>query len=404
MIRQNTHGRILCRILRIVSRLYQNTDRGPEAAEMMKLAYENTDRETFRLPRREYIPQSPQVNLSAGRYDLSKMDREVDISSPQSFDIYYTYDDNAVLPQDGILYDGVSLHAEEGTVTLRAVCVNGTLVSDELSVSYTFYYPTPPAPKCNLAPNTYKTAKTVSLRAGTREEYTKKEQAEMEKNLTYYYTIDGSTPTEESPVYDGTPIQLPSGKVTLKAMCKNQYGKLSSILEVGYKFNIKPAPLEMYAETDTLADMVLLATTQQEFEAAFGSPQQEIDTTYLTLEDTARHLEYPWGYAVFATVNKRWVLVRVEMTSSVTSTPRGVGFGATEAEVTGVYKDFGQVQSPNGTRGLYYDYPNVGKVLIDDDGTRYIQYTCQNKESKTLVLQYWLKNGTVNRIVNYYQP
>ena len=129
-------------------RLYQNTDRGPEAAEMMKLAYENTDRETFRLQRREYIPQSPQVNLSAGRYDLSKMDREVDISSPQSFDIYYTYDDNAVLPQDGILYDGVSLHAEEGTVTLRAVCVNGTLVSDELSVSYTFYYPTPPAPKC----------------------------------------------------------------------------------------------------------------------------------------------------------------------------------------------------------------------------------------------------------------
>ena len=187
-------------------------------------------------------------------------------------------------------------------------------------------------------------------------------------------------------------------------MCKNQYGKLSSILEVGYKFNIKPAPLEMYAETDALADMVLLTTTQQEFEAAFGSPQQEIDTTYLTLGDTARHLEYPWGYAVFATVNKRWVLVRVEMTSSVTSTPRGVGFGATEAEVTGVYKDFGQVQSPNGTRGLYYDYPNVGKVLIDDDGDRYVQYTCQNKESKTLVLQYWLKNGTVNRIVNYYQP
>lgn len=150
--------------------------------------------------------------------------------------------------------------------------------------------------------------------------------------------------------------------------------------------------------------MVLLSTTQQEFEAAFGSPQQEIDTTYLTLEDTARHLEYPWGYAVFATVNKRWVLVRVEMTSSVTTAPRGVGLGSTESEITGVYKDFGQVQSPNGTRGLYYDYPNVGKVLIADDGTRYVQYTCQNQESKTLVLQYWLKNGTVNRIVNYYQP
>lgn len=385
-------------------RLYQNNDRGPEAAEVMKLAYENTDRETFRLQRREYIPQSPQVNLIAGRYEISAMDKDILLTSPQSFDIYYTMDADAVLPEDGILADGGPLQITEGSVTLRAVCVNGKLVSDPMSVSYTFYYPSPPAPKCNLAPNTYKTLKTVSLRAGTREEYTKKQQAAMEASLTYYYTIDGSTPTEESPVYDGTPIQLPAGNVTLKAICVNQYGKMSSTLEVGYKFNAKPAPLDVYQEADVFSDFVLNKTSQIDFVAAFGQPISEQATTYLHLEAEARHLEYKWGYAVFALINNQWQLVRIDMNSSIATAPRGVGFGSTESEICGAYKDYGQLEAPNGTRGLYYTYPTVGQVLISEDGTRYIQYSCQTKESYIWVLQYWLNNGRVDHIVNYYQP
>ena len=92
------------------------------------------------------------------------------------------------------------------------------------------------------------------------------------------------------------------------------------------------------------------------------------------------------------------------MNSAFTSMPREVSFGASEADVTGVYKDFGQVQSPNGTRGLYYAYPDVGQVYIAEDGTRYVHYSCHNNESKMIVLQYWLKNGRVNKILNYYQP
>ncbi|MBE5778762.1 MAG: hypothetical protein E7331_05430 [Clostridiales bacterium] len=385
-------------------RLYQNTDRGPEAADMMKLAYENTERDAFRQQRREYIPMTPETNLTAGRYEISKMEESITLISPQNYDIYYTMDDSAKLPEEGILYDGKSLQITEGSVSLRAVCVNGDLVSDPMSVGYTFFHPTPPAPKSNLAPNTYDSKKFVSLRAGTREEFTKKEQAEMEANLTYYYTIDGSTPTLESPLYDGTPIEMPSGRVTLKAMCVNQYGKQSSILEVGYKFNIKPYPLEVYGVDDHFGGAIILKTTQDEFEQTFGAPSSTVDTTYLHLEAEARHLEYSWGYAEFALINKQWLLVRLDMTSAFTSMPREVGFGASEAEVTGAYKDFGQVQSPNGTRGLYWDYPRVGQVYISEDGQRYIHYSCHNNESKMVVLQYWLDGGRVKHIVNYYQP
>ena len=385
-------------------RLYQNTDRGPEAADLMKLAYENTERDAFRQQRREYIPFTPETNLTAGRYEISKMKENIELISPQGFDVYYTMDDEAVLPQDGILYDGESLQITEGTVSLRAVCVNGDLVSDPMSVSYTFFHPTPPAPKSNLAPNTYKTKKYVSLRAGTREEFTKKEQAEMEKHLTYYYTIDGSTPTLDSPLYDGTPIEMPSGRVTLKAICVNQYGKQSSVLEVGYKFNITPYPLEMYNKDDYLGGAIIMKTTQEEFVSTFGQPKSTEDTKYLHLDAEARKLTYPWGDATFALITKQWLLVRLEMNSAFTSMPREVSFGASEADVTGAYKDFGQVQSPNGTRGLYYAYPDVGQVYIAEDGTRYVHYSCHNNESKMVVLQYWLKNGRVNKILNYYQP
>ncbi len=393
-------------------RMYQAQERRPDAANMMKTAYNNTKRENFRLQREDYIPEKAQVNLEAGRYDISAMEEDILITSPQGYDVYYTTDDKAVLPEEGILAkDGVIIPVE-GSIKIRAVCVSGDLVSDPLSVSYTFFYPTPPAPKCNLAPNTYKTSRVVELRPGKVENFTKKQQAEMEANLTYYYTIDGSTPTEESPVYDGTPIALPSGRVTLKAICVNQYGKMSSMLTVGYKFETKPDPMPMYGmnkgsvdfSNDVFKGFELNKTTQEQFESTFGKPREVKETTYLHLTNQARHLDYDWGYAVFILNNNQWQLVRIEMRSGFTSAPRNIGLGATATEVMAAYKDFGQVSNPNGTRGLYYDYPRVGQYLIHTDGTHYIQYTAHTLESKMWVLQYWLEGGAVKRIVHFWQP
>lgn len=388
-------------------RMYQAQGRRPEAAEMMRKAYENTDRESYRLEREDYIPETPKTSLKAGRYEINKLEGSVYLTSPQGYDIYYTTDDEAILPQDGILSTSGELVPTEGTVTLRAVCVSGDLVSDPLSVSYTFYYPSPPAPKSNLAPNTYKSLREVSLRPGTvfNDTMTKKERAEAESHYKYYYTIDGSTPTEESPVYDGTPIKMPSGRVTLKAVCVNQYGKMSSILEVGYKFDVKPWPLDKYQETDVFTGFVLNATKLEEFKSTFGNPNEELDTSYLATGKAAKHLNYDWGYAVFMLDNAGWELVRIEMNRSLGNGPRGVGFGSTESEVTSMYKDCGQIQSPNGERGLYYEYPAVGQVIIREDGTRVVHYSCLTAASDMWVLDYWLNPyGEVNKIVHYYQP
>lgn len=389
-------------------RLYQAQNRRPEAAEMMRTAYNNTDKENFRLEREDYVPKTPQSDLNAGRYEITKLQGNVHLISPQGYDLYYTTDDNAILPQDGILSADGSFEPREGTVTLRAVCVSGDLVSDPLSVTYSFYYPSPPAPKCNLAPNTYKSLREVELRPGelfNAKELKKAEIAEIESHYTYYYTIDGSTPDLDSPVYDGTPIKLPSGRVTLKAVCVNQYNKMSSILEVGYKFDVKPHPLAIYSEEDVFTGFILNQTTMDDFKSTFGEPVRTLETNYLGLPQHAQHLEYNWGYAVFLLNGSRWELVRIAMNQSLGNAPRGVGFGSTESEITSVYKDFGQLQSPNGERGLYYDYPRVGEVRYDSDGTRMIEYTCMTAASNMWVLQYRLDaSNRVTQIIHYYQP
>lgn len=385
-------------------RMYQAQDRGPEAADMMLLAYTNTDKETFRLQRKDYIPLTPQINLTAGRYQMNKLEGSLYLTSPQGYDIYYTTDDEAILPQDGILTKDGVIEPKEGDTTIRAVCVSGTLVSDPLSVTYNFFYPSPPAPKSNLAPQTYKKLREVSLRAGKVEDVKRSELAEMEANYTYRYTIDGSTPTEDSPIYDGTPIKLPSGNVTLKAVCINEFGKMSGIYEEKYKFEVKPYPLKIYSIEDVFAGFTLGETSLDEFKQEFGQPTNEVATTYLSSTDDAKHLDYPWGYAVFILSNNQWLLMRVEMNSSITTQPRNVGFGSTESEVTGVFKDFGQLPSTNGERGLYYDYPNVGKVEIADDGTRIIRYQCLSLSSKNLFLEYYMGDGQVVKMVHYSMP
>ncbi|NLV58642.1 MAG: hypothetical protein GXY67_07710 [Clostridiales bacterium] len=373
-------------------RMYQNQSRNPEAAAMMLKAYQNTDRESYRLERKDFIPNTPQVDLPAGRYEL---EQTVHLTSPQGYDIYYTLDDGAELPKDGIYTEDGIVKIPEGTLTLRAVCISEDLVSDPLSVTYQVFYPTPAAPKTNLAPNTYSSRKTVMLRPG---------DSKSKETLTFYYTIDGSTPTVESPVFDGTPIQLPTGRVTIRAVAVNEYGKMSSTCEVGYKIDTKPYPLEMYSETDQFDGFVIGVTSPEEFTQRFGAPSATTSAQYLTLTGEAQQMDYPWGSAVFLQTGNKWVLVSVEMNREITQGPRGVGFGSTESEITSVYKDFGQVKAPNGNRGLYYAHPNIGQVLQNADGTVTVQYSCSTLESKIWILQYVLTGDRVSKIVHFYQP
>jgi hypothetical protein len=366
-----------------------------KAGELMKLAYKNTGDTSFQTQRRDLLPAPPEVDLTAGYYETKKY---IAITSYQGYDVYYTFDENAELPSGGTLYtDRVFL--DEGIHTLRAVAVKDDLVSDELKGVYKIIMPSPQTPQCNLAPGAYKTRQRVKLKPG--------QDNLNDDDIVIYYTVDGSNPDADCPIYNGEPVQLPSGHtVVLKAVAVNKYNKVSNMLERRYKIEAKPYPQTAWELTETIEGLELNRTSMIDFQTAYGEGSQETLDNYEGFEGECRKLTYDWGYAVMTLAKRSWVLVELYFTDpTVFRAPRETGVGSPADFVVGKFKDLGQVESTSGNRGLYaLDNGSDGKIWLQADGSKIIRYRIRN-EGHWYQLDYFVsQNGTVKAVDWKYIP
>ena len=371
-------------------RIYQNSGKEKEAGELMQAAYQSTGDTSFQTQRNDLLPVPPKADPEAGFHSALK---NLKLSSPQGFDVYYTFDENAELPYGGTLYQ-YPVPLPEGTRTLRAVAVNGQLVSDELKGTYRIALPSPMTPRSNLAPKTYKTSQRVILKPG---------KDDMgDDHIQIYYTIDGSNPDKHSPKFTGEPILLANGWVTLKAIAVNQHGKNSNTLEVKYKIEANPKPKEAFNAADTLDSLKLGSTTQQEFQEKYGegTPAGTVENDGFDTE--CRRFVYPWGYAIMnmSKTRKTWVVVEVYYeTQGAFKAPRGTGIGRAEKDVTNQFRDMLQLENEEGYRGLYEITNGKGTITPYEDGSKLIRYTFYSTESKYMVLEYYIgTDGTVTGI------
>ena len=366
-----------------------------KAGELMKLAYKNTGDTSFQTQRRDLLPAPPEVDLTAGYYETKKY---IAITSYQGYDVYYTFDENAELPSGGTLYtDRVFL--DEGIHTLRAVAVKDDLVSDELKGVYKIIMPSPQTPQCNLAPGAYKTRQRVKLKPG--------QDNLNDDDIVIYYTVDGSNPDADCPIYNGEPVQLPSGHtVVLKAVAVNKYNKVSNMLERRYKIEAKPYPQTAWELTENIEGLELNRTSMIDFQTVYGEGSQETLENYEGFEGECRKLTYDWGYAVMTLAKRSWVLVELYFTDpTVFRAPRETGVGSPEDFVVGKFKDLGQLESTSGNRGLYaLDNGSDGKIWLQEDGSKIIRYRIRN-EGHWYQLDYFVnKSGTVTAVDWKYIP
>lgn len=363
-----------------------------KAGELMKLAYDKTGNKTFATQRGDLLPAPPEVDLTAGYYESKKY---IAITSYQGYDVYYTFDENAVLPAGGTKFTD-RIFLDEGIHSLRAVAVNGELVSDELKGTYKIIMPSPQTPRANLAPNTYKNRQRVRLKPG--------KDNEKDTDIVIYYTIDGSPPDADSPIFDGNDIILPTGRVTLKAVAVNQYGKVSNTLEILYKIEAKPWPLSAYTYEDVVNGLKLYSTTMTDFQKQFGEGKSQETITLPDYTTECRKYTYDWGYAVMTRIKSGWVLAELYFTSQFKG-PRGTGIGDTESFVTGKFRDMGQIASASGNRGLYMTSDGTGKIWVQENGTKIIRYKCNSTDGHMWQLDYILnRSGTVSAIDMLYLP
>lgn len=304
-----------------------------------------------------------------------------------------------MLPYGGEPYT-VPLVLKENTWPLRAVAVNDTLVSDELSATYTISMPSPGMPYPSLAANTYTQRQRVRIFQNI--------ERTRDPNVTIYYTIDGSEPDADSPIYDqdaAKGILLPGGRVTLKAVAVNEYGKASNTLSVGYKIEAKPYPLDSYTYEDTANGLRLNGTNLTDFTNAYGQPQSQEEIVRSNFSGKVTKYTYSWGYAVFHNLKGVSSLIELYFTGSTFKGPRGTGIGASLDQVVGKFRDMGQPESPSGNRGLYSNGDGTGRIYVNGNGTRrvgeetiiypqhpvkahVVRYTCRTLDSHTWSLDY----------------
>ena len=366
-----------------------------KASELMKLAYEKTGDSSFFTQRNDFVPAPPEVDLTAGYYETKKY---IAITSYQGYDVYYTFDENAELPAGGTKFTE-RVFLDEGIHTLRAVAVNDELVSDELRGTYRIIMPSPQTPRSSLAPNTYKTRQRMRLKPGL--------DNENDYDIVIYYTVDGSSPDADSPVYTGEPFWLPGGRVTLKAVAVNKYNKVSNMLEILYKIEI-PEPLRGYnSEEDGFKDFTLYVTSMVEFQRLFGEGTLVGETTLENLDTECRRYNYAWGYAVMSKTKAGWVVAEINLSGNgPIAAPRGTRIGDSESFVVSKFRDMGQVESPSGNRGLYASKDGTGKIWVQEDGGKLIRYRCYTPDSSHWwQLEYRTNaNGLVVNIDLRYDP
>ena len=375
-------------------RILQNSGRDEDlvkAGELMKLAYEKTGEKTFLTQRTDLLPAPPEVTPIAGYYETK---RTLVLTSYQGFDVYYTFDENAELPAEGMKATPEGVMLDEGIYNLRAVAVDGGLVSDELKGTWKIIMPSPMTPRATLAPNTYKSRQTVKLKPGIDDE--------RDTSIVIYYTIDGSIPDSDSPIFDGEPITLPTGWVTLNAYAVNRYRKLSNMLTVKYKIDVNPWPKTAFGEEDTIGKLTLLKTTQQEFSHNYGEGEAAGTVQLEGFDTECRRFNYPWGYVVMNLSKKVWVLAEVSFGGESGMTgPRETKVGDTEEAVVGQFKDMMQVASKSGNRGLYaLESGASGKIWLQENGEKIIRYRYPVSNS-WVQLEYLISTAGIVKNIDY---
>ncbi len=374
---------------RLKASILSSQGRNMELAAFLKEAYTATGDASFSRQREELVPSAPTAALAAGKYtlDLStgELYKSVELISQEDYDIYYILDgdENTVLPDDGTLYTE-PIRLGEGYHTIRTVAISSELVSDEMVTNYTISSPVPVSPKLSLAPGTYETRQRVWLR------YTGKDP------VTIYYTIDGQSPTPNSPIYMGDPILLPGGRVHVKAVAVNSYGKVSNEMDVELKINIDFK--RFFNAADTYGNFELLTTTRDQFVRKNGDPVSEREISD-PVALRCIQLDYSWGYARFMSTSAGYVIYDMQTDSSSFSGPRSTRCGMAESQVTEKFRDMGQPNDQNGDRSIYWDQnEGFAKLYKLTGSTARMDYVYYTEDSGRVILSYYLTDGIVTKI------
>jgi hypothetical protein len=171
------------------------------------------------------VTQAPAISPAGGSYSTAQNVTLTDASSGAV--IYYTIDGSTPTTASTVYSAGNPIGIDSGTVTVNAIAkAPGLTTSSVSSATYTIQTAAAADPVFSPSPGIYTVAQNVSLSCSTT-------------NPTIFYTVDGSTPTHSSSVYNNAPIVASGSSLTIRAFCSAS-GFSDSPIVVG-TYQIQPA-------------------------------------------------------------------------------------------------------------------------------------------------------------------
>lgn len=163
---------------------------------------------------RDYIVDEPEFSLKAGEYDSIQT-----LELTGTGTIYYTMDGSDV-SQDSEVYTE-PLELPEGDILVKAMCVNEKgIESDRITQEYRIHIPGGKSPAVTPSTGQYAKQKWIEV--------------EVPDGYRAYYTLDGSTPTDESEEYT-SPVRMPDGSSTFSVVLISKSGTRSPVTRRYYE-------------------------------------------------------------------------------------------------------------------------------------------------------------------------
>lgn len=232
--------------IELLAQLYSDDKNGTALNELIA-AYKGTESEAYLL---SYEVEKPVADYASGTYNTPIT---VTLQAEEDCWIYYTTDGSEPDKDSKVYVDPISLG--KGDVQIKAIAMNGIgVVSDVLELNYSITYLAPEAPSVSPDSGEYSYGKKIDISA--------------EEGVSIYYTLDGSDPTTESTLYT-SPIVIPLGNVTFKAIAVSRYGAESSVTTRSYVISMP----RKFSYDESLALLKQHMTAKGELTASGTSPK-----------------------------------------------------------------------------------------------------------------------------------
>jgi hypothetical protein len=159
-----------------------------------------------------------------------------------------------------------------------------------------------------------------------------------------------------------------------------------------------------FSSEDTFEDFALMKITVDEFIKRFGEPQTREEGKDSLVKGTSTVCSYAWGEARFVLTDDGNLLYHIDTDLSDLTGPRKTRVGQSMDEVTGKFRDMGQLPNQRGDRGIYYDAPigYAAYTVASDDPLEGELVYCTIKSGLatpgTIWLTYAISGGRVARI------